>query len=135
MRVLVGWDDLNEAELIRLYLNVEEDLSAVCTEVAELLEIAEIEPFPYDIVLLSTVLPDHDSALTAFQKIRRLRPGCPVVGVCRPDDVYRLAPFLQQGLRAACRATSVAISSFCCERRSKRRSKPFTTKPISGRPP
>jgi len=101
MRVLVGWDDLQEAELIRLYLNVEEDLSTVCTQVAELLEIAEVEPFPYDIVLLSTALPDHDSALTAFQKIRRLRPNCPVVGVCRPDDVYRLAPFLQQGLRAS----------------------------------
>ena len=101
MRVLVGWDDLQEAELIRLYLNVEEDLSTVCTEVAELLEIAELEPFPFDIVLLSTVLPDHESAFAAFQTIRRLRPTCPVVGVCRADDVYRLAPFLQQGLRAS----------------------------------
>jgi serine phosphatase RsbU (regulator of sigma subunit) len=101
MRVLVGWDDHEEAELIRLYLNVDEDLSTVCTDVVELLEIASIEPFAFDIVLLATALPDHEAAFHAFQTIRRLRPGCPVVGVCRSEDVYRLAPFLQHGLRAS----------------------------------
>ncbi|MBA3314819.1 MAG: fused response regulator/phosphatase [Planctomycetaceae bacterium] len=101
MRVLVGWDDVQEADLIRLYLNVEEELSTVCTDTASFLEVAEIEPFAFDIVLLATALPDHDAAFAAFQRVRRLRPNCPVVGVCRPDDVYRLAPFLQQGLRAS----------------------------------
>ncbi|MDQ3333240.1 MAG: hypothetical protein M3552_21765, partial [Planctomycetota bacterium] len=74
MRVLVGWDDVQEADLIRLYLNVEEELSTVCTDTASFLEVAEIEPFAFDIVLLATALPDHDAAFAAFQRVRRLRP-------------------------------------------------------------
>src|SRR5687768_2296420 len=99
MRVLVGWDDAGEAGLIRLYLNVDDARATVCGDGASLVAAAEAAD-GFDIVLLSTALPDHESALTAFQRIRERFPGCPVVGVCRADDVYRLAPFLRQGLRA-----------------------------------
>jgi serine phosphatase RsbU (regulator of sigma subunit) len=101
MRVLVGWDDAGEAELIRLYLNVDDARATVCGDGASLVAAAEAEAAGgFDIVLLSTALPDHDSALEAFRRIRDRFPECPVVGVCRADDVYRLAPFLRQGLRA-----------------------------------
>lgn len=101
MRVLVGWDDEKEAELIRLYLNVDGATAAICLDGASVASHAEAVPFAFDIVLLATVLPDHSAALAAFQAIRRHQPDCPIVGVARADDVYRLAPFLQGGLRAS----------------------------------
>ena len=101
MRVLVGWDDLEEGELIRLYLNVDDATATVCGDVESLDAASAAESFPYDIVLLATALPDHERALAAFQRMRQQHPDCPIVGVCREDDVYRLAPFLQGGLRAS----------------------------------
>ena len=101
LRVHVGWDDAAEAELIRLYLNVDGATATVCEDAASLVAAADAEPFPFDIALLSTALPDHDAAFAAFERLRVRRPECPVVGVCRSDDVYRLAPFLRGGLRAS----------------------------------
>ena len=98
MRVLVGWDDAGEAELIRLYLNVDDVTAVVCEDAPSLIDSAESGEF--DIALLSTALPDHDAAFRAFQRLHQRHPEWPVVGVCRPDDVYRLAPFLRVGLRA-----------------------------------
>jgi serine phosphatase RsbU (regulator of sigma subunit) len=101
MRVLVGWDNPEEAELIRLYLNADDATALVCTDAGELVRAAEADPFAFDIALLATALPDHDAAFAAFHRLRIARPDCPVVGVCRADDVYRLAPFLRDGLRAS----------------------------------
>lgn len=101
MRVLVGWDDPEEAELIRLYLNADDSTASVCTDTGEFVRAVEGDTFGFDVALLATALPDHDAALDAFRRLRRVRPDCPVVGVCRADDVYRLAAFLREGLRAS----------------------------------
>jgi len=100
MRVLVGWDDAEESETIRLYLNVDESTAVVCRDWTGIVAAAEAEPFGFDIALLSTALPDYEGALRAFRRLRAARPECPVVGVCRADDVYRLGAFLRGGMRA-----------------------------------
>ena len=100
MRVLVGWDDAEEAETLRLYLNVDDSAAVVCCDAGGIVRAAEAEPFGFDIALLATALPDYDAALGAFRRLRAARPECPVVGVCRADDVYRLGAFLGGGMRA-----------------------------------
>ena len=54
MRVLVGWDDAEEAETIRLYLNVDDSTAVVCRDWTGFVAAAEEEPFGFDIALLST---------------------------------------------------------------------------------
>jgi serine phosphatase RsbU (regulator of sigma subunit) len=101
MRVLVGWDDATEADLIRLYLNVDECTAVVCTDAAAFTEATGADPFPFDIALMATALPDHETALAAFRRLRASHPECPVVGVCRGEDVYQLTAFLRAGMRAS----------------------------------
>lgn len=99
MRVLVGWDDRQEADLIRLYLQVDENGIAICTDHEQMLALAE-SPQRWDAILMATDWPDHDAAFDLFERLCELRPGCPIVGACRPDEVYRIARFLTSGLRA-----------------------------------
>jgi phosphoserine phosphatase RsbU/P len=99
MRALVGWDDPAEAELISLYLNVDGAEAVVCTDTAELLEMARSVP-TWDVVLLPTSVPDAESAYQLFDQVRTLLPDCPIVGACHPEDVFRVARFMTHGLRA-----------------------------------
>ena len=99
MRVLVGWDDKQEADLIRLYLQVDENGIAICDDHEQMLALAR-SPQKWDAILMATDWPDHDTAFELFEKLGEVRPGCPVVGACRPSEVYRIARFLTNGLRA-----------------------------------
>src|SRR5688572_5752799 len=99
MRILVGWDDKQQAELIRLYLNVEESGVVVCTDHEQLLALAQSNS-NWDAALITTGSPDYDTAFQTFTRLRELLPECPIVGACRSDDVYRIARYLMHGLRA-----------------------------------
>lgn len=99
MRILVGWDDTAQAELIRLYLNVDGNGVVVTTDATQFLTLVN-SPQDWDVILLTTSFPDHDSAFDIYQKVHEVRPECPVVAACLPDDVYRLARYLTSGLRA-----------------------------------
>jgi serine phosphatase RsbU (regulator of sigma subunit) len=98
MRILVGWDNAAEAELLSLYLDMGENEVALTTDRAALLEHARAGA--WDVVLLSLSLPDHEGAFEVFQQIRRLHPECPIVGACHPTEVFRVARFLTNGLRS-----------------------------------
>jgi len=99
MRVLVGWDNAEQAELMRLYLNVDENAVVITTNHEQTLQLVESKQ-NWDAVLLTTSYPDADTAYEIFEKVRELRPECPVIAACQSDGVYRLARYLTNGLRA-----------------------------------
>lgn len=101
MRILVGWDDPGEAELIQMYLNVGDDPEAtmVVTDPEEFRRLATTQDC-WNAMLMSVSHPDIDSAYAVFQEIREHRPECPIVGACRMHDVFRIARFLTNGLRS-----------------------------------
>ena len=98
MRILVAWDVPEQADLISLYLGVEQNEVAVATEAEEIL--AEAGRRPWDVVLLSTTLPDGDGAFRVFEELRRRHSDVPVVGACHTTDVFRIAKFVTHGMRS-----------------------------------
>src|SRR5712692_4212825 len=98
MHILVGWNHEAEAELLALYLGILDNDVFTTTDRNVLLQRARGEA--WDVVLLSLSLPDSDGAYAVFQQLRQLHPECPIVGVCPPNDVFRMARFLTNGLRA-----------------------------------
>lgn len=100
MRILIGWDDPAEAELIALYLNANgENHAVVTTDAAELANRSNGDS-EWDVIMMTTTSPDSDTAFATFQQIRAARPGCPIVGACKSDDVFRLARFITNGMRS-----------------------------------
>ena len=101
MRILVGWDDPAEAELIRMYLNVDDnpDDTIVVTDPEEFRKLATNQD-TWHAMFMSISHPDLDTAFEIFEQVREYRPDCPIVGACRNDDVFRIARFLTNGLRS-----------------------------------
>jgi DNA-binding response OmpR family regulator len=98
MRVLVGWDNAAEAELLGLYLNIGDDTAVVHTEVEPLLHAAQSEHC--DAVLFATNFVPDEQSFELFQRLRRAAPDCPVVGACLPNEVFRIARFMTHGMRS-----------------------------------
>lgn len=98
MRILVGWDQPAEAELLGLYLTVGDHEVRVTTRPSELL--AQAHRHPWDAALLALGYPDSDSSFALFQELRQVQPECPIVGACYPVEVFRIARFLTSGLRS-----------------------------------
>ena len=101
MRVLAGWDDAAEAELLELYLNVDQTSATVLVGSAAMSEILQQEEFPFDVVLLSVFLKDRTETLGVAMQLKLLQPDCPVVVAVRPDEVRRLTGFLRIGIPTA----------------------------------
>lgn len=99
MRFLVGWDDPAQAELMRMYLDVDETTAEITTDPDELIELCRGDT-EWDAILLTTSHPSFERAYEIFQSIRESRPECPIVAGCLPGEVYRLAKYLTAGLRA-----------------------------------
>ncbi len=98
MRILVGWDDSQETQLITLYLSVDDNQIFAANSAEELLALADGED-PWDIILLSTTLPDTEEAFRVCLKLREKHPDCPLVGACRNTDVYEMARFMTNGMQ------------------------------------
>ncbi|MGH7127077.1 MAG: PP2C family protein-serine/threonine phosphatase [Planctomycetaceae bacterium] len=100
MRVLVKWDDPEEAELISLYLNVDGDEAVITSSgVDEFFHEAE-RGGSWQAVLMPISSPDHETAYETFLKVASLLPDVPVVGACQEGDSFRIARFLTHGLRS-----------------------------------
>lgn len=99
MRILIGWDDKDQADLINLYLGAGENAIIVATQEDHLLKLAAAEQ-RWDVILLSTSFPDQERAFDIFDQIYRHRPDCPIVGACFSDEVYRIAKFMTSGMRS-----------------------------------
>lgn len=98
MRILAAWNDPSEAELLALYLGIDENQFVVCYTQDEILE--QIRKQEWDAVLLSLTFPDVDAAYSLFTTIRKLQPICPIVAACFPPEVFHLARFMGNGLRS-----------------------------------
>ena len=99
MRILVGWDDPQQADLISMYLGIGDHEIDVVPGGAELL--ARLKAGDVcDVVFLSITLPDVDGGFDTFQEIRRRRPELPIVGACHPADVFRIVRFMTHGMSA-----------------------------------
>jgi serine phosphatase RsbU (regulator of sigma subunit) len=98
MRILVGWDDAAEADLISLYLNVDQNEARVTTNPAEFCELAEREN--WDVGLMALTFPDAERGLATFERARVLLVDTPIIAACRPLEVYQLASFVAGGLHS-----------------------------------
>ena len=98
MRILAAWNNPAEAELLGLYLNIEDNGFAVAANSTECLELFQRQT--WDAVLMNLSFPDLEGAYAVFQQLRQLRPDVPIVGVCLPQEVFHLARFMTNGLRS-----------------------------------
>lgn len=99
MRILVGWDDETEADLISMYLSIDDNDVVVTINKTDFLKKAFSEEH-WDIILMTTSMPDIDDGYEIFTKLRRQRLDCPVVGACHQEDVFRIVRFMTNGMRA-----------------------------------
>jgi phosphoserine phosphatase RsbU/P len=85
MRVLVVWDQPEQLELLQMYLGLGEHEITWTLVPEEAIQRAETQP--WDIVLMAITLPD-------------VTRGFEVVGVCEPQEVYRVVRFITKGMAA-----------------------------------
>jgi serine phosphatase RsbU (regulator of sigma subunit) len=99
MKLLVGWDEVAEGELIELYLGASgNDVSLV--HCADELEALAAGCPAWDAILIPTAFPDCDRAYEALLRIQSAQPECPVIGACYSEDLFRIARFLTHGMRS-----------------------------------
>jgi len=99
MRILVGWDDSKQADLISMYLAVGDHEAIVTLGPDELLARLNHSEV-WDVVFLSVTLPDIEIGFETFQQIRQRQPDLPIVGACRSDEVYKVVRFMAHGMTA-----------------------------------
>ncbi len=98
MRILAGWDDPAEAELLQLYLTGGGDNDVqMATAEAELLEAAGRQA--WDVVMHPVNFPTVDNAMAIYTRVQEVLPGVPIVIACRPAEIISLPRFLLRGLR------------------------------------
>ncbi len=98
MRVLVGWDNSDEIELLTMYLEAGETEVEMTRTPEALLEAFRAAPF--DAVLLPLTFPDSEQAFQVFEEIRRVDPDMPVMVAARPGEIYPLSRFISLGVQA-----------------------------------
>ena len=99
MRILVGWDNPEQADLISMYLGLGEHEIKIVLGGGELISrLSGGEPC--DVVFLSITLPDVETGFDTFQEVKRLRPEVPIVGACETADVFRVVRFMTHGMCA-----------------------------------
>lgn len=99
MRILVGWDNLQQADLMSMYLGVGDHEINVVSGGDELLSSVESDE-AWDVLFLSITLPTIEAGFETFTRIRNVRPDLPIVGACQANEVYRVVPFMTHGMSA-----------------------------------
>lgn len=99
MRILVGWDNSEQADLISMYLGIGEHEVEIMLGSSALISKLH-EGGDWDVLFLSITLPDVETAFDTFQEVRSLRPELPIVGACQSADVFRVVRFMTHGMSA-----------------------------------
>jgi serine phosphatase RsbU (regulator of sigma subunit) len=98
MRILVGWDDPAEAELLNLYLGGGENEVTVTDSADAFLE--NVKTQGWDVLLMALAFPRTvEEGFNIFSQVQQLVPGMPIVMGCRPREMISLPRFLTHGLR------------------------------------
>ena len=99
MRILVGWDNDAEIELISMYLGVDgSDVTTATGADGIRQQIQSGERF--DIVLLAVNMPDIEGGYDLFQELRHGNFDMPIVGACQAQEIYRIVRFMANGMSA-----------------------------------
>jgi serine phosphatase RsbU (regulator of sigma subunit) len=98
MQILVGWDDAKEAELIALYLNVDDNRATITTEQQAFQRAAASGT--WDVALLAVSFPTPEECLQMFGRLRPLLPDTPILAAARPLEIFQLAQFVAIGLNS-----------------------------------
>jgi serine phosphatase RsbU (regulator of sigma subunit) len=97
MRILVGWDNSEEADLLNLYLGIGDNAAEVTTEPDDML--AKADASDWSVLLLAmTFKPSVDETFNLFRKLQEVQPGVPIVLGVRPTEMLSLARFLKLGV-------------------------------------
>lgn len=97
MRILVGWDNDSEIDLISMYLGV--DGSDVVTALGpEAIKEQITSGERFDVVLLAINMPSADDGYEIFQQLRLASLDIPIVGACQPQEVFRIVRFMANGM-------------------------------------
>ena len=99
MRILVGWDDPSESELVEMYLGIDDNVVAVVTTDSEF-ENRLGSSESWDVVLLSISFPTPQRAFELFETVQERDREMPVVGACRQEEVFKVVKFVAHGLRS-----------------------------------
>lgn len=99
MRILAVWDNEAEAELISMYLGVDDNEVTMTTTPAEFRAAIESGQ-PADILLMTIDLPDPETGFEMFELVRERYPDAPVVGACPPSEVISVVRFMTNGMSA-----------------------------------
>lgn len=99
MRILAVWDNEAEAELISMYLGVDENEVTMTTTAADFRAAIESGQAA-DILLMTIGLPDQEAGFELFELVRERYPNSPVVGACAASDVFHVVRFMANGMSA-----------------------------------
>lgn len=98
MKILVAWDNPEEAELVQLYLGVGDNELRLASSAEELLGLAS--GAEWDALLMTMSFPTSvQEGYPLFKKILELQPEMPLVMACRPEEMQSLPRFMIAGLR------------------------------------
>ena len=98
MRILVAWDRPEQLELLELYLGLGGHEMTYSVDPGEVIKYAQESL--WDIILMPITLPDVAGGYEVFSQLKRISAEVPVVGVCEPQEVYRVVQFVANGMSA-----------------------------------
>ncbi len=99
MKILVGWNDAEEIDLLNLYLIGGGENEVLVTRESDRF-LKEAEEQSWDVVLMTVSFPTTgDEGFEMLSKMREILPGIPTVLAVRPDETISLPKFLKRGLR------------------------------------
>ncbi|HUY32508.1 MAG TPA: fused response regulator/phosphatase [Pirellulales bacterium] len=98
MRVLVGWDDADEIDLLSMYLEAGENEVTLVRDPEAL--VAALRVGDFDVVLVPVTFPDGDRSFAAVEAMRDISPDTPVIVAARPGEIYALSRFISHGVDA-----------------------------------
>jgi serine phosphatase RsbU (regulator of sigma subunit) len=97
MKILVAWDDANQAELLGLYLSTGDNEATVCADASTVL--AHATENHWDALLMSLTFPTAEAGFALFRQFQEAAPGVSVLLACRQTETMDLVSFMRHGLR------------------------------------
>jgi sigma-B regulation protein RsbU (phosphoserine phosphatase) len=99
MRILAGWDDPAEAELLQLYLAAGE-ANEVSLASQEDVFLRNAEEQSWDVIFQTLTFPDSiERGMAVYTRLQEVAADTPIVLACRPSEIMNLPRFLLHGLR------------------------------------